>query len=178
MWQLRLRVERERGPQLKGALWERQWAHWAVTQNTNSHIMPESLKTPTLGDNGKLHRFAWPLLNTHTQWQHPNKTLCYLWNSTHCIPLESLFLWPAADVRLGRDAINLRLHICTFKKEAPTGGCIIKVQKVTSWSKPAINNMEIVLKPFQYFHLNYLQCHAVACPGPHLTKSLNQIRPN
>lgn len=48
------------------------------TENTNSHIMPEGLKTPTLGDNGKLHRSTWPLLNTHIQWQDPNKMLCYL----------------------------------------------------------------------------------------------------
>lgn len=29
--------ERERGPGLNGALWERQWAHWAVTQRTLTH---------------------------------------------------------------------------------------------------------------------------------------------
>lgn len=105
------RGERERGPQLNGALWERQWAHWAATQNTNSHIMPESLKTPTLGDNGKLHGSTWPLLNTHTQWQHLNKTLCYLWNSTQIIPSEFLSVRATADGRRGRAAENLRVYI-------------------------------------------------------------------
>lgn len=60
--------ERERGPWLNGALWEKTVGTLGSnTENTNSQIMPESLKTPTLGDNGKLHRSTWPRLNTHIQ---------------------------------------------------------------------------------------------------------------
>lgn len=102
---------------------ERPRAEWGIvgktvgtlgsnTENTNSQIMPESLKTPTLGDNGKLHRSTWPPLNTHIQWQNPNKMLCYSWNLTHYIPSVPPSLWPAAD-GLVRAALNVHVMCCT-----------------------------------------------------------------